>query len=148
MASVFVKVYEDHKAWTALRKRLTGIANQRIEVGIFEGELATVAAANEYGTKYIPERSFLRRTFAENVKETAAMIAKATKAAHSLKVPADRVLNVLGEWAAIQVKKRITTGDPIPPPNAPATIKRKGSSRPLVDTGRMVGAITYRITRR
>lgn len=146
--SVFVKIYEDHKAWTQLRKRLDDIGSRRVEVGVFDGELATIAATHEYGSKdgHIPERSFLRRTFIENVKETAAMMEKLAVAAHKLSIPTARVLDMLGEWAAAQVKKRITTGEPIPPPNAPSTIRRKGSARPLVDTGRMVGSITFRIT--
>ena len=33
----------------------------------------------------------------------------------------------------------------VPPPNAPSTIDRKGSNRPLVDTGEMRDNVEYRI---
>jgi hypothetical protein len=31
-------------------------------------------------------------------------------------------------------------------PNAPETIEQKGSSSPLIDTGRMVGAVRYEVS--
>lgn len=34
----------------------------------------------------------------------------------------------------------------VPPPNAPSTIRQKGSSKTLVDTGEMVGHVTHRQT--
>jgi len=36
----------------------------------------------------------------------------------------------------------------VPPPNAPSTIAKKGSSLPLVDTGSMMGSITYAVRRK
>ena len=33
-------------------------------------------------------------------------------------------------------------------PNAPATIARKGSSKPLIDTGSMLGSITYAVRKK
>ena len=43
------------------------------------------------------------------------------------------------------MKKTITVGAGVPPKNADSTIKRKGSSRPWVDTGAVVGAISYAV---
>ena len=40
------------------------------------------------------------------------------------------------------VKKMLSN---VPPPNAESTIKKKGSSKTLVDTGEMVGHVTHRI---
>ena len=34
----------------------------------------------------------------------------------------------------------------VPPPNAPSTIRQKGSSKTLVDTSEMVGHVTHRQT--
>lgn len=52
---------------------------------------------------------------------------------------------MLGQWGASQckltIKRRLTGG----PPNAPYTIEKKGSSTPLVDSGRLINAITYEI---
>ena len=56
-----------------------------------------------------------------------------------------RGLELLGAFAAAEVKKTITAGAGVPPPNAPSTIAKKGSDRPLVDTGRLLGAIQWEI---
>lgn len=42
------------------------------------------------------------------------------------------------------IVKKILSG--VPPPNAPTTIRQKGSSKTLVDTGEMVGHVTHRQT--
>ena len=34
----------------------------------------------------------------------------------------------------------------VPPPNAPSTIRQKGSSKTLIDTGEMMGHVTHRQT--
>ena len=44
-------------------------------------------------------------------------------------------------------KKYITDGTNLAP-NAPLTILRKGSSKPLIDTGSMLNAITYAVRRK
>ncbi len=44
-------------------------------------------------------------------------------------------------------KKWISDGGHLAP-NAPATIARKGSSKPLIDTGSMLGSITYAVRRK
>ena len=56
-----------------------------------------------------------------------------------------QLLNTLGAKAAADVKNTIRQG--IPPPNSPETIRRKGSSRPLIDTGQLINAITWIVER-
>jgi hypothetical protein len=41
------------------------------------------------------------------------------------------------------IKQRIANG--IAPPNSPYTIARKGSSKPLIDTGQLRNSITYQV---
>ncbi|MDH7597550.1 MAG: hypothetical protein QHG98_07435 [Methanothrix sp.] len=48
-----------------------------------------------------------------------------------------------GELEIAVVKKILSN---IPPPNAPSTVRKKGSSKTLVDTGAMVGAVTHRVS--
>jgi hypothetical protein len=50
---------------------------------------------------------------------------------------------VMGSTLANAMKRKIVDGAGVPPPNAPSTVAKKGSSRPLVDTGRLVNAITW-----
>ena len=52
-------------------------------------------------------------------------------------------LHKLGLMAVADVKLSIASNTP--PPNAPATVQRKGSSRTLIDTGDMLGAVTYEL---
>ena len=57
--------------------------------------------------------------------------------------PMEQILNRLGIVAAGAVQKYMT--DLKTPPNAPSTIKQKGSSNPLIDTGALRQSVTYSI---
>ena len=63
-----------------------------------------------------------------------------------ISLPVD--MQKLHETALIKIEnaiiKRILSN--VPPPNAPSTAQRKGSSKTLVDTGEMVGHVTHRST--
>ena len=48
-----------------------------------------------------------------------------------------------GNFVEGLVKDKIVNGPFVP--NSPATIKRKGSSRPLIDTGHLRQSVRYRI---
>ncbi len=91
----------------------------------------------------IPERAPLRRTFAANRAEMAKLTAPLAKAVMLGKMSIDRALGLLGAWGVSEVRKTIAAG--LPPPNAPSTIARKGSSTPLEDTGRLVGALAFEV---
>lgn len=92
---------------------------------------------------HIPERSWLRSAFDANHDKWTKYAAELTKRVLSGKLSLYNALNRLGLLAATDVKKGITTGEGIPPPNSPTTIARKGSSRTLVDSGQFVGAIDH-----
>ena len=54
----------------------------------------------------------------------------------------------IGNYGASEVKKGIVSGAPGDQkfaPNSPMTIARKGSSKPLIDKGDLVGSITYQV---
>ena len=64
----------------------------------------------------------------------------------------DKALNVLGAKYSAAVKNTVTQGEQIQPPNAPSTLARKmaktragatNAARTLIDTGRMIGAVTW-----
>jgi phage gpG-like protein len=134
--------------------RTIGLSNETtVKVGILgtdakksHGALSNVALAtvHEFGSSdgRVPERSFLRSTFAANRDEYMRLVKLGVRAAFKGKAPIEETLKRIGLRMENDVKKNITTGAGIPPPNAPSTIARKGSSRPLVDTGQLVGAIT------
>jgi hypothetical protein len=59
------------------------------------------------------------------------------------KVDESAAANRLGAKVASMMQGRISAG--IDPPNAPATIEAKGSSKPLVNTGQLKSGITWRV---
>ena len=58
--------------------------------------------------------------------------------------PIDMTLNRVGVVAVSEVQKYMT--ELRTPPNAPSTIKKKGSSNPLIDSGALRQSVTYKIT--
>ena len=104
--------------------------------------LATIAAANEFGTQHIPERSFLRATVDANAASYGQDLDAAVQAHIDGETPLPVGLARLGARVEGDVKQYMT--DLQDPPNAPATIERKGSSNPLIDTGRLRASIRHR----
>lgn len=128
------------------QQRTEELGNARLEVGIFDdGELATIAAAHEYGTDHVPERSFMRSTFRDKQWDIAAFMAKAVERCLAGRITPKAALELIGMFVTNAIKGTIVEGAGVPPPLKPATIARKGSARPLVDTGRMLNAITWKV---
>lgn len=125
-------------------KQIQQTGKLEVRVGILgndDSELATYVRANEFGTSRIPERSYLRSTM---VKPSA--IKRIVQAGVALTKPgADTktVLEVVGVVAVGEVQEQIRRGDYVP--NAPSTIARKGSAKPLIDTGRLIQSIGYEV---
>lgn len=117
-----------------------------VEVGIPEDAgtadgltIAEYGAYNEFGTSKIPERSFMRSTFDENLNGLRVVMGQQyAKVMRGEKSTYDALLYA-GLRHAEQIKQKIRSG--IAPANAPATIARKGSAKTLIDTGAMVQSI-------
>lgn len=154
----------DDAGWEQLKTRLRGLATGAfVKVGVVaehgagdavsdsDGDInmAELASVHEYGSPAagIPARSFIRRTFVEQEGELAKFCAKATERVFEGKVTEERALDLIGAWSAAQVKKTIARGPHIPPPLKPATVKAKGSTRPLVDTGHLANSINHAVVR-
>lgn len=147
----------DHGA-KALRETLEAFGHVRIEVGVLEKDGAQVhksttgeepvtviqvAAWHEFGTEDIPARSFLRAYVDENQARLRAMLsALAVSVATGKRTKAD-ALEILGAKMVGEIQARIAAG--IDPPLSPATIARKGSSVPLIDTGQLRSSISFRV---
>ena len=90
----------------------------------------------------IPARSFLQATidkYRADIQKRAVAFGKGVVL--DLFTP-EQALELLGEYVVGLIRQRMADG--IPPPNRPSTIKRKGSSKPLIDTGGLRGSITHR----
>lgn len=153
----------DKRAWEALKLRLKEAGNLHVKVGVIgpqassaaaeAGEapisMVELAAIHEFGSPAagVPERSFLRRAFGfgKGAPGQAAVVAKIAKGVVNGKATPLQAYNLLGVWAVKQVKDTIAAGPHIPPPLAPATVEKKGSDRPLVDTGRLLNSISHAV---
>lgn len=109
-----------------------------------------LAAIHEFGAPSvgIPCRSFIRSTFRRVEGAFGVLAGKLTTAFVQGTQPMERSLGQLGAWGVAQIKTTIRerqTGGFTPEiqENRPETIARKGSSLPLVDTGRLINAITW-----
>lgn len=91
----------------------------------------------------IPERSFIRAGFDENVNYMTDKIKQYMNLVIAGRLSANTFLEMIGvEWAGrMQLHLRALSS----PPNAPVTRENKGSSNPLIDKGRLVGAIRHKI---
>lgn len=105
--------------------------------------IAVIAAVHEFGSAdgTIPERSFLRVPLRQNAEDFKsvwrAQISKVVEGELSM----HQVMSQLGARAVAVSQEAISEG--IAPGNAESTVKRKGSSKPLIDTGQLRQSITF-----
>lgn len=132
-----------------------------------------LAIAHEFGTARIPARPFIGPSFEGGRKEYLALLRKIVKAkVYTGDLQFKQALGIVGAKMAADMKGYVTQGPEIPPPNAPAYLQRKiergqwkidkrranarrtgkpvaegpiPPPRTLVDTGRMVGSITWEV---
>ena len=129
------KVAEE--AFKELDKRGLGlkIGVQSDEESYPNGEtVAKIAAWNHFGTEDIPARPYLTKAMDENTRRLESFSAKIFKRIMDGE-NIEKSLGLLGEEVVSVIRRMITTLNQ--PPNAPSTIKKKGSSNPLIDTGRL-----------
>lgn len=104
--------------------------------GTTVGDIATWM---EFGTQTVPQRSFIRAWFDERQDFIASTLRTQFQAVLDGRRPVEQAAERVALAFEGDVKQRILRN--IPPPLAPATIKRKGSSLALVDTGQLRNAI-------
>lgn len=111
--------------------------------GMADSDVVNIAVWNHYGTRTIQERPFLENAIRANrSKYRQAMQVSAEKILRgSTSVAA--VMSKLGILAQRHIQEEITALKD--PANAASTIAKKGSSNPLIDTGRMRGSVTYEV---
>ena len=56
----------------------------------------------------------------------------------------DKIADFLGMELENRIRLKILSN--IPPPNAPSTIEKKGSSHTLIDSGIMLGSVSHQVT--
>ena len=143
----------DH-GWKRIVREVGKMQGSHVKVGVLsdagtyptdEGgaNYADVATFNEFGTSTIPARPFMAQSFDKNIREINEFIIDRQNAIYDLKEFTEKALDKLGVFFVAKVKDVFTSGDFAR--NAPATIAAKGSSRPLIDTGRLRASINHKV---
>ena len=103
--------------------------------------VAYVAAIQEFGAPAvgIPARPFMQPTVNEKKDTWVTIIEKQLPKVALGKMSAFDVLDLVGISAAADIQTKISSI--YTPPNAPATIRAKGSAKPLIDTGLMLASV-------
>ena len=104
-------------------------------------DLVMVAAVQEFGSAdgRIPQRSFLRATVDQEREALLGKFKNLLTAAAYGKQTTEQAIDKFGLLVVSAIRKRIR--GKISPENAQSTINRKGSSTPLIDTGRLIQSI-------
>ena len=106
--------------------------------------VALVGAFQEYGTRTgIPRRSFLRDPIRGGMDKINRVASREIKKALSGEIEAQTVLDVIGENATGLSKLSFRNNDW--KANKSSTIKAKGSSQPLIDTGQLRQSIHFEV---
>ena len=139
---------EGKRYFEALKK----LSELEVQVGFqgddaYEGGTSTaeVAAYNELGSSDTPARPFMKQSF-ENHEDELRAACERVNATITSGGSVEQALNALGVAVKGLIQTEIVDGDFAE--NAPSTIKKKGSDRPLIDTGTMRQSVNYVIKRR
>lgn len=141
------------KGWQPLRKALKELKGpQSVKAGVFgDGKQRTdgsvknldLALIHEFGTETIPARSFVLSTFQAKRREYVTALRGMIGQIYRGKLPIAKALGQLGARMASDMRRRIRDG--LEPPLKAATIARKGSSVPLVDTGQLLNSLSWKL---
>lgn len=146
-----MSVKDIDKGWKRIRSELGKMSGAYTKVGVQQdakrddttASAATIAAAHEYGTDTIPERSFLRSSTDESRGQINKLVAAEKDAIMLGRSTVKRSLNLIGLFMVGRVQAKIRSR--IPPPLAPSTLARRrgGGARavPLIDSGQMFASI-------
>lgn len=163
------KIIDKDKGYNNFYREIRYLKNSYTKVGIQsteESKLIMIGAVNEFGAnvkvtdkmrKYlhaiglhlkkttnfikIPERSYIRAGIDSNRTKIELRIKKELDNVIKGKFTSRQALGRIGEFAQMLIQRQIR--NTTTPANHPFTIEQKGSSHPLVNTGRLRKAITH-----
>lgn len=135
------KIHRETKKDDKGKRKVVSKKETPSEIGVAE-----IGAIHEFGApdRGIPERPWLRPGIRSGkdlyIRLNRVNIIKIIRKQMSVAT----ALRQLGAMAAGMVQKYIRNNDTFKPLK-PATIARKGSSKPLIDTGQMIQSVTYEL---
>lgn len=135
------------------QRMLKEIADKEVRIGFQHGkateedgtDVCDVAAWNELGTVNMPSRPFLRKSVDENEGKINSFLQSKMKDLVR-GVSAEQVLKEIGIFQKDLIQEKITEGSFAP--SAESTVRQKGSSKPLIDSGRMRQSVNYVIQKK
>lgn len=143
--------------WTPEGKKfmeeLKELASLEVRIGFQHGiaqeengaDICDIAAWNELGTEHAPSRPFMRDSVDKHLPAINHMMMSQKDALLS-GATAKYILNTVGLFQKDLMQTEIEQGDFVA--NAPETIRRKGSDKPLIDTGQMKNSVNYQIVKK
>jgi HK97 gp10 family phage protein len=158
LARRVVEVLDLDLGFNAIVEDMAQASRKEVLVGIQEGAkthtqvkgdrkqksgvtIAQYAAYNEFGTETIPERSFMRSTFDQNLEKIEDILiiqlGLVVDRERTLTQAFNRVGLAVGGMVQMKIREIRT------PPNSPYTIAEKKSSKPLIDFGQMIAAVRH-----
>jgi len=143
-------VIERDLGWKAIVKQLKGMNGMSTDIGLFgsgsspKDNIAARGAVMEWGShkNNIPSRPFNRQTWDKNLNKIKKVsMAEFGKVVDQKKSGKKALFNI-GEWFTGKLKEGITSGKY--KALSEKTVRQKGSSVPLIDTGLMKSSITHK----
>lgn len=106
-----------------------------------ETDMCDVALFNELGTSKSPSRPFLRQSVDDNGDKINALCKSIMKNVANGSCTAEEAYKKAGVYIKGLVQEQIKNGEF--EANKPSTIKKKGSDKPLIDTGQMRQSVNF-----
>jgi hypothetical protein len=159
MVKARVKIVD--RGWNKIRDEIAKARREsHVKVGVFSGDAkggqdrdgitnVELAAVHEFGGGNVPARPWIRGGVDARRTQIMEHTRKLVKGLYEGRFTVEQALNMLGLFAATQIKDYVRTTN-IPPPLSDALFQRKaakgtasGPVRTLIDTGRMLGSVTW-----
>ena len=144
-------IKDTDRGWKKLRRTLALKRPRYVDVGVLTKHDARsddvtntmLAMIHEFGIGPIPSRSFIRDTIDIEKQEIVHFIRKLAERVVTNTISKRVALTLLGAMVEASMKGRVSAG--LTPPLKESTIVRKGSSKPLIDTGQLISSLDYEV---
>lgn len=148
-----IRIIDKDTGFARFEIDLKGLRGRQVRVGVTGDEsvdgvsVVDYAMYNEFGTsRGIPARPFMSTTYDRHHKKTEKFIEFMYGQLLDGKMSPDHLLKTAGADYQSKVQQTIRAAKTWAVPNAESTVAKKGSTSPLIDTGRMVQSVRYEVT--
>lgn len=146
-----IRISDTDTGFHAMLASLRSLEDKKLKVGVLPSagrnsdgvDLVDVAVWNEFGTRHIPSRPFMRVAADKNENKWNRYAERCVDAALKNRANINNAVCLLGEQIKSDVQRVFGSGEFAP--NKASTIRRKGSSKPLIDHGDLRRSIGYMI---